>query len=144
MAAAEDAGPLPGPAAGPHLEPLGPGRGQRAEITRDPPATKDAGSSYQATTSSRRVRMWWCSARSVAIIYLHRMLSHRILPFPPNGYDPVTGPLGKPLPGGPLLAFHRAHAPHTEPSPTTPRRTPGESRKCEWVLQTHRRGIPYV
>src|SRR5262245_63425292 len=68
MAATEDAGPLRGPAAGPHLEPLGPGRGQRAEITRDPPATKDAGSSYQATTSSRRVRMWWCSARSVPFL----------------------------------------------------------------------------
>ena len=26
---------------------------------RDPPATKDA-SLYQATTSSSRVRMWWC------------------------------------------------------------------------------------
>src|SRR5262249_61912115 len=64
MAAAEDAGPLRGFAAGPHLEPLGPGRGQGTEITRDPPANKDA-SPYRTRISSSRVRMWWCSARSV-------------------------------------------------------------------------------
>ena len=64
VAAAEDAGPVRGPAAGPHLEPLDSGRGRGGEIRRDPPAAGSASSS-QATTSSSRVRMWWCSARSV-------------------------------------------------------------------------------
>src|SRR5262249_39583625 len=66
MAAAQDAGPIRGLAARRHLEPLGCGQGPGNEITPDPSATKDA-SPDQATTSSSRVRMWWCSARSVQL-----------------------------------------------------------------------------
>ena len=36
----------------------------RTGMTRDPPATKGSAAD-RATTSSSRVRMWWCSARSV-------------------------------------------------------------------------------
>src|SRR5262249_37819369 len=34
---------------------------------RDPPANKDA-SPYRARISSSRVRVWWCSARSVLLL----------------------------------------------------------------------------
>ena len=43
-----------------------PPEAREGEISQGPPTTKDA-SPYQATTSSSRVRMWWCSARSVGI-----------------------------------------------------------------------------
>ena len=63
VAAAADAGPVRRAAAGPHLgSGHRPGRGE--EIRAGPPATRQAAAD-PATASSSRLRIWWCSARSL-------------------------------------------------------------------------------
>src|SRR5262249_19416926 len=116
VAAAQDAGPFRDLAARCHLESWGSRPGRAREITPDPPTASDT-SSDQARISSSRVRMWWCSARSVRFPGI-RLSSDQVSEVQHVGMSPPLLPTsGSACPPSPWVRLSRTRTTMRTPSP---------------------------